>query len=177
MSNTSKLLTSSGSTARTIRWRHLRRQQTGWHRQPRRSPLHRPRPVNKVDRGYLTLPQSQHQGMLLQYWRSSPSSYPKHEKTTQGPSLVSKVTNLGSYHLQLMERRPAVSLLHVVPRLLIYRSSLYGYLRTLHCKWPSGPSTGLGTSLNQDPALTATHGSCDVHHLRAPTTVYGPPTP
>jgi hypothetical protein len=58
-----------------------------------------------------------------------------------------------------MERRPALSLLRVVPRLLIYGSSLLGYSWTLSCKGPPGPGTDLWMTPSQDPTLTATYGS------------------
>jgi hypothetical protein len=66
-----------------------------------------------------------------------------------------------------VECRPTLSLLHVVHQLLIYGSSLYGYLRTLSCKRPSGPSNDLRTSLHHDPAPSATYGSWALHGLKA----------
>jgi hypothetical protein len=57
-----------------------------------------------------------------------------------------------------MERRPALSVLRVVSRLL-WGSSPYDYSRILRCKQPSGPGTSLLTILLRDPALTATNGT------------------
>jgi hypothetical protein len=64
----------------------------------------------------------------------------------EGPFTVAKVTGPGSYRLQtlveLVERRPALSVLRVVFRLL-RGSSLHDYSRILRCKRPPGPGTSL----------------------------------
>jgi ribonuclease HI len=64
----------------------------------------------------------------------------------EGPFTVAKLTGPGSYRLQtlveLVERRPALSVLRVVSRLL-RGSSLHDYSRILRCKRPPGPGTSL----------------------------------
>jgi hypothetical protein len=57
-----------------------------------------------------------------------------------------------------MERRPALSVLRIVSRLL-WGSSLHSYSRALCSKRPLGPGTSLWTTLLQDPVLTATNVS------------------
>jgi hypothetical protein len=91
--------------------------------------LCRPRPISKVPRGYPTLPRSQRQGMILQRWRSCPPPHPEHGRTTQaqlalGRSLQSckgDRTRLlpppdarRRRHQQLVEHRPALSILRLV---------------------------------------------------------------
>jgi hypothetical protein len=57
-----------------------------------------------------------------------------------------------------MERRPALSLLRVVVRLL-QGPSLHDYPWAPRCKRLFGPSTSLRTTLLQDLASTTTNGS------------------
>jgi hypothetical protein len=167
--------------SRAVRRKHFRRQQMSWYRQSQRSSLRRPRPVSKVPWRYLTLSRSQRQGMLLQHWWSSPPTHPEHGRTTQAQlamggslldcngdwtKLVPPPNTWRWQRQQLVEHRPALSILHVVSRLPTRSPSLYDYYSALCCKRPPGPSISLRTTLLQDPVSTANNGSLAVQSIK-----------
>jgi hypothetical protein len=160
------------------------------HRRAQRSSLRRPRPFSKVPGGYPMLPRSKRQGALLQHWRSRPPSHPEHGRTTQGQlslgrSLHSRKGDRAGLlppsdtrrrrRQQLVERRPALSVLRLVytttPGLKSTRlhqdPSAVSGLRVqapvsglpLHCKRPPGLGPSLRTTPLQNPAHAATYGS------------------
>jgi hypothetical protein len=120
------------------------------------------------------LPRSQRQGTLLHRWRSRPPSHPEHGRTTQaqlalGRSLHSckgDRTRLLSppdarrrRRQQLVEYRPALSILRLVYRLPWGLKSTRLLQNPFAVSGLRGPGTSLWTTLLQDPALTATNGS------------------
>jgi hypothetical protein len=112
---------------------------------------------------------------------SSPLAHPERGRTTQAQlamggslldckgdrtRLVSPPNTWRWQHQQLVEHRPALSILRIVSRLLSRSPSLYDYYWALRCKGPPGPSTILRTTLLQDPTSMATNGSRAVKSIK-----------